>query len=398
MKKILVLLLLCAAVPRARAYGPEGHEIVGAIADRLLANTPAGAKVSALLDGMTLEEAATIPDTIKAWDTNGVDNPKAQEYFSVHPKIGEQLRAFWKANPPTYDEKSPVPSHHWFHYTDVPLAAPFEKYGDGKAGRSQWDIVHMMAYCIRVLGDKEPSHNERAITKPIAVILLAHFVGDIHQPLHVGAEYFDKSGQPVNPDKATDSLGDEGGNSLRLELHDTPPPGESKHPRLHSFWDSDAVLANLPQFPLTMPKEERRAKLRVAEGEMARRLAEEEPRKRWQLPADLPLEKYPEAWANEILPIAREAHTRLRFEHVAPKLDHEQMVAAGEADEQSSQGISYRQWSRQVVLDELHRAGWRLADLLRKALNAAPNEKPETTPPSAPNESPDATVTPATTR
>jgi len=90
----------------------------------LLANTPTCAQVSQLLDGITLEEAAVIPDTIKQWDTNGVDNPKALEYFSARPKIAEQLRAFWTANPPTYDEKSPVPSHHWFHYTDVPLAAP----------------------------------------------------------------------------------------------------------------------------------------------------------------------------------------------------------------------------------------------------------------------------------
>ena len=103
--------------------------------------------------GYTLEEAALMADTIKQWDKPGIDDPKVQRYFSSHPKIAEQLRAFWKANPPTTDEKSAVPSHHWFHYTDVPLVDD-EKYADGKAGRSQWDIVHMMRYRIEVLQGK----------------------------------------------------------------------------------------------------------------------------------------------------------------------------------------------------------------------------------------------------
>ena len=38
------------------------------IADQKLAHTPAGEKVAALLDGMTLEKASTIPDEIRGWD------------------------------------------------------------------------------------------------------------------------------------------------------------------------------------------------------------------------------------------------------------------------------------------------------------------------------------------
>ncbi len=339
--------------------------MIGAIADRLLAHTPAGAKVSALLDGYTLSEVAIIPDTIKQWDKLGIDDPRVQKYFSSHPKIVEQLRAFWKANPPTYDEKSPVPSHHWFHYTDVPLAGD-ERYGDGKAGRSRWDIVQMMRYCIAVLEGKKPENNERKITKPIAVILLAHFVGDIHQPLHVGAEYFDPAGHPANPDQARGTLPDEGGNSLRLRLADHRP--HKRLPKLHGFWDQDCVLANLPQFPEGTAKEERRMKMATAENALTNRLAEEEPG-HWQLPSNLALDDYPEAWANEILPLARAAHHRLDYRSVRPKLDKEKMVAEGEAVERAMpDGLSYRQWSAQVVLSEMHLAGWRLADLLQKAL------------------------------
>ena len=367
-----ILLVVLLALPQSKAYGPEGHQTAGAIADRLLANTPTGAKVSALLDGYTLREVSIIPDTIKQWDSKGADDPMVQRYFSSHPKIAEQLRAFWKANPPTHDEKSSVPSHHWFHYTDVPLSDPLEKYGAGKVGRRDWDIVHMMRYCIAVLRGGEPENNARGITKSIAVILLAHFVGDIHQPLHVGAEYFDAQGKPANPDQPNETLPDEGGNSLHLNLNGTPPPFASKHPKLHGFWDSETVFANLPQLPPTMPKEERRAKMDAAEDALATRLAGEEP-KHWQLPPSLTLEGYPEAWANEILPTAQAAHLRLRFEHVRPGLDQENMVAQGTAVERAMpDGLSYRQWSAKVVLNELHLAGWRLADLLKQALGSAP--------------------------
>ncbi len=198
---LLELVLACSA----QAYGPDGHKIIGAIADQRLAKTPTGARVSELLDGYSLQEASIIADTIKQWDKPGIDDPKVQKYFSSHPKIAEQLRAYWKANPPATDAKSAIPSHHWFHYTDVPLEGA-EKYGDGKAGRTQWDIVHMMGYCIEVLRGEKPENNERKITKPIAVILLAHFVGDIHQPLHVGAQYFDAEGHPVNPERVAESF------------------------------------------------------------------------------------------------------------------------------------------------------------------------------------------------
>ena len=68
------------------AYGPLGHEIVGAIADERLANTPTAAKVYALLDGLTLEKAALIPDEIKGWDKKGVDDPRSFHY-SAHRNI-----------------------------------------------------------------------------------------------------------------------------------------------------------------------------------------------------------------------------------------------------------------------------------------------------------------------
>lgn len=367
--KILLVFLLAVGIALARsvhAYGPDGHKIIGAIADRKLASTQTGARVSELLDGYTLEEASIIADTIKQWDKPGIDDPKVQKYFSSHPKIAEQLRAFWKANPPTDDEKSEVPSHHWFHYTDVPLVG-LEKYGDGKTGRSQWDIVHMMRYCIAVLQGEEPSENDRKITKPIALILLSHFVGDIHQPLHVGAQYFDVRGQPVNPSRPGEVFPDEGGNSLRLKLTSGGVLNQ-RNLKLHGFWDNDAVMANLPKFPDTMPKEERQLNMDASEKALTDRLAKDEP-KNWRLPSTLKTEEFPEAWANEVLPVAREVHSRLGYRNVTPKLDHEKIVADGEVVEKPMPGgLPYSKWAAGVVLEKMHKAGWRLADLLEKTV------------------------------
>ena len=361
-----ILFLALFGAPFAFGYGPVGHEIIGAIADQKLARSAAGEKVNTLLDGLTLEKASTIPDEIRGWDKNGPDDPNTF-HFSSHPKIDAQLRDFWHANPPTKDLNSATPSHHWFHYTDVPVADT-EKYGDGQAGRSKWDIVHMIPYCIAVLKGEVPEDNPRKITKPIAVILLAHFVGDIHQPLHVGAEFFDKEGHAANPDKTTGLLEDQGGNTLTLNL--TSGGTElTRHAKFHYFWDSETVMANLPPMPDTLSKEEKRAKIEAAKKDLVQDFVSHEP-KDWRLPQGTALKDYAEAWANDIMPIAREAHSRLQFREVTAKqMDDGTLAAAGFLDEKKMpDGVSYYDWSARVARQEMAKAGWRLADVLEQAL------------------------------
>ena len=126
---ILIAFAVVAFRALILAYGPLGHQIVGAIADERLANTPTAAKVYALLDGMKLENAALIVDEIKRWGRKGVDDPRSFHY-SAHRNIDKQLRDFWRANQPTHDPDSPAPSHHWFHFTDVPVM-PAQCYREG---------------------------------------------------------------------------------------------------------------------------------------------------------------------------------------------------------------------------------------------------------------------------
>jgi hypothetical protein len=364
---ILIAFAVAAFRTSILGYAPLGHEIVGAIADERLANTPAAAKVHSLLNGLTLAKAALIADDIKGWDNKGVDDVRSFHY-SAHLNIDRQLRDFWRANQPTHDLNSTAPSHHWFHYTDVPVI-PAQRYRDGIIGRSKWDIVHMIPFCIDVLQGRIPEHNERKITKPVALILLAHYVADIHQPLHVGAAYFDAQARPADPDKDKSALPDEGGNTFTLELSDEPPRRRGiRKKKFHGFWDYDAVNALFPQVPGTLPKKDLQAQIDPLKQQLVHDMATHEPRN-WQMPSTVSIDSYAEMWADEILPIAREAHARLEFRNVKPFVDGDRVVATGEAIEKPAPDHAlYRAWATAVVRDELHKAGWRLADLLERVL------------------------------
>jgi len=227
----------------------------------------------------------------------------------------------------------------------------------------------MIPYCIEVLQGRVSEQNERKITKPIAIILLAHYVADIHQPLHVGAEYFDMQGQVADPDKDKSSLPDEGGNTFTLELSDDLPRSRGIHKKtFHGFWDYDAVNTLFPEVPKALRKNELQSQIEPLKKKLVHEMAAHEPRN-WQMPANLEIRKYAEAWADEILPVAREAHQRLQFTNVHPLPEEDRVLAAGEAEEKPmADHIAYRTWATNVVGEELHKAGWRLADLLEKAL------------------------------
>src|SRR5262245_7805623 len=364
---IAIVFVVVAVRASIFAYGPLGHEIVGAIADERLASTPTAAKVYALLDGLNLERAALIADEIKRWDKKGVDGPRSFHY-SANRDIDRQLRDFWRANQPMDDPNSSWPLPHWFHYTDVPRM-PAQRYRDGSSGRSKWDVVHMIPFCIDVLQGRIPEQNERKITKSVAVILLAHYVADIHQPLHVGAAYFDARGHMTDPEKDKSVLADEGGNTFTLELSDEPPRRRGiRKKKFHGVWDYDAVNGLCPQVPGRLPKKELEGRINPFKRQLVHEMATREP-PNWQMTSHVSIDNYAEIWADEILPIAREAHARLEFRNVKPLLDDNRLVAAGEAIEKSAPDQRlYRAWATGIVREELHKAGWRLADLLEKIL------------------------------
>jgi S1/P1 Nuclease. len=335
MNRIIVVLLIVSLFSvNAYAYGPRGHHLVGAIADKRLAKDQAAAKkVRALLDNLTLERVATMPDEIKSW--------KCGRKPSGPNRINRELQAFVNANCKS------EPLHRDFHFTDVPVLGD-EDYNDGEVGRTDFDVVQMILFCVRVLKGEEPANNPRKITKSVAVILLAHYLGDIHQPLHVGAEFFDNQGNPFHPSEDNRGFGDQGGNKLTLltffQGH-LQPAG-----KLHSYWDGQTVENAFRNKP---------------DPQVAQQLSSKEP-SGWKLNGDA--ETWAEQMANAILPTAREAHKRLEYDDI--KLDMaKKEVASGTASEKHAAGDKfYALWAADVVKSEIHKGGWRLAALLEEVV------------------------------
>lgn len=334
MKKLTTTLLIVGLLAGSvYGYGPRGHKLVGAIADRRLAtNTTLNAKVKKLLDGLTLQRAATLADEIKT------DAPDGFRMRS-NKAIEVQLRAFVRANN--------KPSHRDFHFTNIPVIGD-EKYADGKVGRTPFDIVQMIPFCIRVLKGTEPETNDRAITKTVAVILLAHYVGDIHQPLHVGAQFFDSKGKPFEPTETDRGLADQGGNKLDLFLLSKSKKVAAGS--LHGYWDTPSVTNAFGS---------------ALDAEVAQRLATSQPP---NVKLNGGTETWAEQMANEIMPIAREAHTRLSFTLIKADAGSKEIRKGGRATEKKTTGLSYQSFAAATASNGIQKAGWRLAAMLEDAL------------------------------
>jgi hypothetical protein len=65
------------------------------------------------------------------------------------------------------------------------------------------DIVAAVSAAIAVLQGKDLPAPFKFASKKEALRLLAHYVGDIHQPLHVAAVYVDAGGHVIDPDMGT---------------------------------------------------------------------------------------------------------------------------------------------------------------------------------------------------
>ncbi len=345
---IFAMIQAVSLVPLS-AYSESGHRIVGALADKLMEGKPAADAIKKLLGAVTLERASTLPDELR-----GEDKSRGTFKLPENPDLEAQLLAFREANPPSDDESEThmPPSHQWFHYTDVPIQA--NSYAATKTGTSQWDIVHMIAYCSRVLAGTEKPDNDRRITPAVAVVLLAHYVGDIHQPLHVGAAFLDAKGNFLDPNIHHEAKPDRGGNDINFGATN-----------LHAYWDFDAVESALTY--------QRRSQGKTSDAltphDWALQLAAKEPAD-WKADPSLKPEQWSEKWADEILPLAREAHSRLRFLPLE-EFDNKngKSIVSWTAIEKPHPGqSSYAVFASKAVEVELNKAGWRLAALLEASL------------------------------
>ena len=186
---VLAGLLLAPRV--ALAWGGKGHRISGLVAQEALSDKTRLA-VREIAGARTLEMLATWPDFVKSDPAWGF-------------------------------------AYTW-HWVSVEDDATLEEVLAGSARTMEPDnVVEAIGYLRAILaGDDERRSNFEELMSSngaapregsvelTALCFLVHFVGDVHQPLHVGR------------------AGDQGGNSIAVNFF-----GEIK--KLHSVWDSGLI-------------------------------------------------------------------------------------------------------------------------------------------------------------
>jgi len=171
MRLIFLVLLLTVQQMTATEFfwGKTGHRVVGEVAEQNIKRSTQK-KIDDLLEGQSLALVANFGDDIKS--------------------------------DPRYRKFGP------WHYVNI---EPGKKYGDDTPYK-KGDIVTGIQKCIAVVQDENATKEDRAFY----LKLLIHFVGDLHQPMHVG--------------KAEDK----GGNDIQVRWF-------NKGTNLHRLWDSNMI-------------------------------------------------------------------------------------------------------------------------------------------------------------
>ncbi len=206
--------MAAAASTGAFAWSWPGHEVVGALASQMLSpkamaslNGDGTAQNPGLLRGHTLALAATWADcarsVVKNEDSYTYQHsrftPAACKDFET-PSEEALLEDFAKRNWTTCAYLPGKPCHEAWHFTDI--AEQRSKYDPSFVGANNFDVVHAINACVTVLQGGQAPAPFNIKDRSEALYLLAHFVGDLHQPLHVGSVYLSPTGSVVDPDAA----------------------------------------------------------------------------------------------------------------------------------------------------------------------------------------------------
>ncbi len=170
--KYLFLVFLCIPLSvwsNPPYWSKTGHRVIGEVAQQHLSRKARKA-LAQLLDGEGLAEVATFADDIKADST---------------------FRRF----------------SAW-HYVNFPADKDYHEVEPSPYG----DVVAGIDRCIEILKDPATSRQDEVFY----LKMLIHFIGDLHQPMHVGR------------------LEDRGGNDIQLQWFD-------RGTNLHRVWDANLI-------------------------------------------------------------------------------------------------------------------------------------------------------------
>ena len=309
-KYVLFLVLMFPAVS-VLAWGPEGHQAVADLARTLLTPKARNA-VTKLLGSDDLASVATWADDLRAASRGKgplVHDPEAIAFNQAHPRNSQ------------------------WHFVDLPLGST--NYTDSGPFSSPDDVVHAINRCVAVLEGKT---NE--FTQPQALRLLVHFVGDIHQPLHVGTGYYQIDHNNVvklvtSPAEAEAKPNDAGGNDLFY--------GPGRFDELHGYWDGTLVerVDNTSSYHKLAPY-----------------LADKVDQTGWKTPGNY--HQWAEAWEDDSVQIALRAYDGLIFSDPAFNTHHDlRKITITLPD-------NYEADQTRRVEQQLAKGGFHLAELLNQ--------------------------------
>jgi hypothetical protein len=229
-----------ATAGQAAAWGGAGHQLTGAIADELLkaSHPKAAAQVARILKGGTLQVAAPWPDCVRtvnvfqggppSWPSNNPTVPAVCQALTASQGLKDEMVAYARANWDQCSTPDPShPCHTQYHFADIP-EADGAYAGNRLPGATDHDVVHTINAAVMRLEGKTPPKPYAALTEREALFLLAHMVGDLHQPLHVGAVYLNPDGSRADPPpRPPVNMETIGGNAILY----------TKSGGLHALWD-----------------------------------------------------------------------------------------------------------------------------------------------------------------
>jgi hypothetical protein len=359
----LILACVCSFIllqsGHVLAWGYQGHEVVGAIADELIAdNANAKKQVHDILNSplpsddevklqkdlrvfreLSLQQAGPWADCVKSVAHHDGNRFK-YELDAAHPeyetpcipfssaleraRMEDYVKHNWSTPDCSYQPFGYEQGcHNTYHFDDVAIQR--DSYDRSDLGTNAHDVVAAINATIAVLADKEPRPPFAIRDKKEALLLLTHFVGDLHQPLHVGAVYLDPQGALVDPDAAhaiDEKTETAGGNSISDE-----------NVNLHGEWDDIPFDIGL------------KATRELMENARA-------------VPADTaPIEGWAAAWASDTILVAHEAFKDLTF---GLKVDGKWPVSYGGHDKH----MAYLRRMDEIKRQQLAKAGARLAEIL----------------------------------
>jgi hypothetical protein len=302
--------LLAALLFSSTAYpwGAQGHAAIGLVAQQRLSPS-AREHVERILGNDDLASIASWMDEVLG----------ATKGFG--PLAGSRE---------AHDFAKQFPHSNVWHYVNLPLGET--KYADGDPFSQKDDVVHQLNLAIRVLDG-----TSTVVSPKIALYMVVHFVGDLHQPLHVACGYYDLSNLAhpqliTDPQAALGKNSDAGGNLLKY--------GNDRWDELHGYWD------------LVLPQKVAASKDAPV---LAQKIAGEIRAGEWATPGDY--HTWAEQWATESLVAARSAYAGIRFN-------------AADIEDGKLRSIrillpaGYDATAMPIAAERLAKAGYHLAELL----------------------------------